>query len=72
MQYIESVHIDNIEAGDTIIHNGIIKTICQNDISENSFTGKTIFGDSYNIGNKKVSRVKFPRNNIIACTCTIN
>ena len=70
MQYIESVHIDNIVVGDTIIHNGIMKTICQNDISENSFTGKTIFGDSYNIGNKKVSRVKFPRNmkNIIACT----
>lgn len=57
MKKIE-VHIDNIKSGDTIEHNGQIKTVSKKDIKIGGFMGTTIFGDSYSIGHKKVTLIK--------------
>jgi len=50
-------HISSIVAGDTIIHNGEMKTVSGNNIKFDSCMGKTLFGDSYNLGHKKVIKV---------------
>jgi hypothetical protein len=55
-------HIDNIKSGDTILHNGEVKTVSGNNIGGNTFIGKTLFGDSYNLGYKQVERVTFTKN----------
>jgi len=54
---IESVHISRISIGDTIEHEGKITTISGNNIKINTFMGTTLFGDSYNFGNKAVNKV---------------
>ncbi len=54
---IESVHISNISAGDTIEHEGKLTTVCANNIKKGGFCGTTLFGDSYNSGYKPVSKV---------------
>lgn len=56
MKTIET-HISTIVAGDTIIHNGEMKTVTSTNIKFDSFMGKTLFGDSYNLGYKKVIKV---------------
>ena len=43
---------------DTVIHEGVIKTVSRTDIHVNTFMGTTIFGDSYNLGYKKVTLVE--------------
>jgi hypothetical protein len=53
----EQVHISRIKAGDTIIHNGVLTTVCANNIKFDTFIGTSLFGDSYNMGYKKVTRV---------------
>lgn len=50
------VHISTINIGDTVIHDGEMKTItCSNFNAKNN----TIYGDSYNLGNKPVKLVEF-------------
>lgn len=56
MKTIE-VHISTIVAGDTIMHNGEMKTVSGNNIKFDSFMGTTLFGDSYRLGHKKVTKV---------------
>lgn len=56
MKTIE-VHISSIVAGDTIMHNGEMKTVSGNNIKFDSFMGTTLFGDSYSLGYKKVTKV---------------
>ena len=51
------VHKSIIKAGDTILHNEKLMTVCSKDIKNNSFFGLTICGDSYNMGNKLVLKV---------------
>jgi hypothetical protein len=58
---MEAIHISEIKSGDAILHNGEVKTVSNNDIKEDSFMGRTIFGDSYKLGYKKVIRVHFNR-----------
>ncbi|AUM58676.1 hypothetical protein phiP47_048 [Plesiomonas phage phiP4-7] len=53
----EMVHISKIKNGDTIEHNGGFLTVCNNDIKRSELMGVTIFGDSYNLGTKKVKRM---------------
>ncbi|QFT13308.1 hypothetical protein [Vibrio sp. THAF190c] len=53
----EQVHITKIKAGDTIYHNGKLVTVATKDIKHSDFMGRTIFGDSYHLGNKPVLRV---------------
>ncbi len=55
----EEVHISRIESGDTIIHNGELRTACNRVIKKSEFMGKTLFGDSYRLGYKLVTRVHF-------------
>jgi len=51
------VNINDIVPGDTIIHNGELRTVCACDIKSDSFMGTTIFGDSYAMGRKSVTKV---------------
>ena len=55
----KQVHISTIRQGDTVIHNNIMKTVSGTDIKNDIFMGTSIFGDSYKIGNKKVTLVDF-------------
>lgn len=54
---LEAVHISQISAGDTIEHNGQLRTVSGTNIKKDSFMGTTLFGDSYNLGTKKVNKV---------------
>ena len=54
---MELVHISKIKVGDTINHNGEVLTISGNNIKNCSFMGKSIFGDTYSLGYKKVQRL---------------
>ena len=49
-------HIDNIRAGDIILHDNKEQTVCHKHIKRNSFMGITIFGDSYHLGTKPVMK----------------
>jgi hypothetical protein len=51
------VHISTIKSGDTIIHLGIITTVCNNNIKGGGFMGVSLFGDSYNLGRQLVEKV---------------
>lgn len=53
------VHISQIRSGDTILHNGEIKTVSGTDIKYSEFMDKTLFGDSYHIGYKLVTKINF-------------
>jgi Golgi nucleoside diphosphatase len=57
----EIVHIDKITAGDTIIFDGKEKTLSKKDIGKDDLLGKTIYGDSFKSGKKKVERVLFKK-----------
>ena len=48
------VNKDEIKAGDTIVKNGELNTVCNSNIKYNDFFGITIFGDSYKMGTEKV------------------
>jgi len=51
---MQNVHISQIKVGDTVLHDGVIRTVCKNNINHCSFMGKSIFGDSYKLGRDKV------------------
>ena len=53
----QPVHISQINAGDTVEHEGQIRTVSYNDIKVDSFIGRTLFGDSYRLGFKAVLKV---------------
>lgn len=57
----EKVHISRIRVGDTIIHEGVMQTISGNNIKTCPFMGTTLFGDSYHLGYKLVTRINFNR-----------
>lgn len=59
MRKLISVNIKDIKPGDTIFHNGHDRTVCRNNIKSCPFMGVSVFGDSYNAGNKKVTKVIF-------------
>ncbi|WP_455948127.1 hypothetical protein [Lelliottia jeotgali] len=56
----ERVHIGDIRPGDTVSHNGGLRTVCRSDI-KHGFMGTTLFGDSYRLGHIPVDRVTFNR-----------
>ena len=58
-----STHISNITSGDTIMHNNQLTTVSNSNIKTDKFMGKTLFGDSYNSGNKLVTKVSFCKPN---------
>ena len=57
----KEMHISEIQIGDAIRHNGEVKTVSNKDLRRSEFMGITIFGDSYNLGYKKVIRVFYNR-----------
>ena len=48
------MHIAAIRPGDTVIHDGVEKTVSGTDIKRDGFMGKTVFGDSYRLGRQLV------------------
>ena len=53
------IHISNITAGDTVIHNNEMLTVSNKNIKKDLFMGKSIFGDTYRLGKNLVTKVKF-------------
>ena len=56
---IRYMHISEIRAGHTVMHEGEMKTVSENDIHHDACMGWTLFGDSYRIGYKPVHVVIF-------------
>ena len=54
---MEEVHVDCIKVGDTVIHEGELRTVCRNNIGGDTFMGRTLWGDSYRLGTVPVKRV---------------
>ena len=48
--------IADIKAGDTIFHNGHLKTVCGCNIKRDAFLGTSLFGDTYMGGRAMVSK----------------
>lgn len=53
---IKNVHISTIRAGDTVIHQDKLMTVCNKDL-KSGFMGITLFGDAYVSGRKLVQKV---------------
>lgn len=60
MEIIE-VHIKEIKVGDTVFHEGNIRTVGRNNLKDTGFMGYQLFSDSYNLGQKKVKKVIYPQ-----------
>jgi hypothetical protein len=54
-------HIDRIQPGDTVKHEGELMTVSAANIKRGGFMGSTLFGDSYRLGTKPVELVTFAR-----------
>lgn len=54
-----NTHINTIRAGDTVLHNGELRTVCNSDIKRGGFMGASLFGDSYRLGTLPVQLVRF-------------
>lgn len=51
-------HISNIKPFDTILHtDGLIRTVSNSNIKQDKFMGVSLFGDSYNLGYKLVTKI---------------
>lgn len=53
---VVETHISLIDAGDTVVVNGELTTVCKKDIRRCSFMGLSLFGDNYNSGTKPVRK----------------
>jgi hypothetical protein len=56
----KKVDIRSIKPGDTVIHNGEVKTVCPKDIKYNN-GDITLFGDSYKCGYVSVTLVTYDK-----------
>lgn len=55
---IKLVNKEDIQIGDTILcKDGILRTVCRNNITNVGFMGLCLFGDSYRVGYEKVKKV---------------
>ncbi|EON1607173.1 hypothetical protein ACLN7E_004591 [Escherichia coli] len=59
---IEKRHINDIKPGDTVLRDGELWTVTSRDIKHDSFMGRTLFGDSYNLGYNLVTVAIFREN----------
>lgn len=64
---IVETHISEIRAGDTVMHHGEIKTVGNNNMRR-GFMGRTLFGDSYQLGTEPVKKLRIisPRPDLTA------
>lgn len=58
---IVATSITNIKAGDTVLHNGHLKTVSACNIGHDKFLGVTLFGDSYRCGREMVKKADIYR-----------
>lgn len=58
---IVQTHIADIKAGDTILHDDHLKTVCACNIKHDSFLGASLFGNSYMAGRAMVSKANIFR-----------
>ncbi|GAB0080243.1 hypothetical protein [Pseudomonas sp. PS02290] len=54
-------HINMIRPGDTVLHNGELRTVGKSDIKRGGFMVVTLFGDSYRLGNVLVQLARVRR-----------
>lgn len=54
----EFVHKNDIQIGDAILRDKAFRTVDKKYIHEDNFMGRTIYGDSYKLGRKRVIRLK--------------
>ncbi len=54
----ERVHISEITVGDTVYIDGVLRTVSRANFCPDGFMGPTLFGDSFHLGTKKITRVK--------------
>lgn len=59
---IEKRHINDINPGDTVLIGGELRTVTSRDIKHDSFIGRTLFGDCYNLGYNLVTVAVFREN----------
>lgn len=59
---IEKRHINDIKPGDTVLIGGELRTVTSRDIKHDAFMGRTLFGDSYNLGYNLVTVAVFREN----------
>lgn len=55
------IHINDIRSGDTVFHNGELRTVCKSDIKRGGFMGTSLFGDSYRSGTVPVQLARINR-----------
>ncbi len=55
---IDLVDISHISKGDIVFHDNKLISVNKGDIKFTKFMGMTLFGDSYLLGYKKVSKVR--------------
>ena len=51
------IDISMLQLGDTVIHEGKERTLTKSNLKRDSFIGTTVYGDSYNLGHKPVTRI---------------
>lgn len=56
---IIKVKIHNIKIGDCVSHNNEIKTVGKESLRYDPFMGTSLFGDSYNLGTRLVTKIIF-------------
>lgn len=61
---IEKRHINDIKPGDTVLRGGELWTVTGRDIKHDAFMGRTLFGDSYNLGCNLVTVAIFNGNTL--------
>jgi hypothetical protein len=54
---VEKIHIKTLKPGDTVFHEGFVRTVCPRDLKHTAFMGQTFRGDSYHLGRKPVYRL---------------
>jgi hypothetical protein len=54
---IQPTHIDQIRVGDTVIIDGVLRTVCGRALHRDRCMGTTLWGDSYCLGTVPVAKV---------------
>jgi hypothetical protein len=57
---IQKVHISEVRPWDTVLHDGLVATVCASNLRRCGFMGRLLFGDSYVLGRKPVLRILMP------------
>lgn len=57
----EHVHISKIKVGDTVIHEGVERTVSRASMGRDDLLGVTLWGDSYKSGAAPVTRVLYAK-----------